>query len=370
MIKVKVLIADDSVVYRSQIKASLADVDWIEVVGTASNGRLALEKLQQTSADVLILDLEMPEMDGLATLRAMEGKGFKCKVLVFSSISQVGSEKTLEALRLGASDFITKPDSASAQNQILGNENPAVKIKSALEPKIRALFPQGGNKQEFVTQKKEPVFAQISNAIWDLWNPKIVVIGSSTGGPTVLEKIFSVVRGPLKCPVLITQHMPPIFTATLAARLEKLSGIPACEAKHGDRLDKNCIFIAPGNYHMVLSGTSANPMIHLNQDPLVNSVRPAVDPLFESAAALYKDGVLGIVLTGMGADGKVGSEYIKKNSGVVVIQNEASCIVFGMPGAVFECGAFDKIMDPAEITAMLGEKVFAGSSKLPERKAI
>lgn len=368
--KIKVLITDDSVVYRSQIRASLADIDWIEVVGAASNGRLALEKMQQVPVDLLILDIEMPEMDGLATLREMNQKGYKAKVLVFSSISKVGSEKTLEALRLGASDFITKPDHASAKDQVLNGENPAHKIKAALEPRIRALFPLERPTTSKSAQGLSAKSGSYSKVIWDLWNPKIVVIGSSTGGPTVLEKIFSGVKGPLKCPVLITQHMPPIFTATLASRIERLCGVPTQEAKHGSRIDKNTIYVAPGNFHMVLSGTQDNATVVLNQDPLVNSVRPAVDPLFESAASIFKDVVLGIVLTGMGADGKVGSEHIKKNFGAVVIQSESSCVVFGMPGAVYESQAYDKIMDPDQIIEMLNEKVFAGVINSTVMKAI
>jgi two-component system chemotaxis response regulator CheB len=368
--KIKVLITDDSVVYRSQIRASLADLDWIEVVGAASNGRLALEKMQQMPVDLLILDLEMPEMDGITTLREINQKGFKVKVLVFSSVSQVGSEKTLEALKLGACDFITKPDSTSAQNQMLNGENPSVKIKAALEPRIRALFPSLEQTSAGTEKKSEIKTGSYSAVIWDLWTPKIVVLGSSTGGPTVLEKIFGGLRGPLKCPVLITQHMPPIFTATLASRIEKLCGVPTQEAKHGTRLDKNSIFVAPGNYHMVLSGTNDNATILLNQDPLVNSVRPAVDPLFETASSIFKEGVLGVVLTGMGADGKVGCENIKKKSGAVVIQNEASCVVYGMPRAVYESGAYDKIMNPEEIIQMLNEKVFAGGLSSSLNKAI
>lgn len=364
------MITDDSVVYRSQIRASLADLDWIEVVGAASNGRLALEKMQQTAVDLLILDLEMPEMDGIATLKEINQKAYKCKVLVFSSTSQAGSEKTLEALRLGASDFITKPDSISAKDQVLNGENPSHKIKAALEPRIRALFPISAPGSAVTVTGSALNGRSYGKVIWDLWTPKLVVIGSSTGGPTVLEKIFGGVKGPLKCPVLITQHMPPVFTATLAARIEKLCGIHTQEAKHGARLDKNTILVAPGNYHMILSGTKEAATVLLNQNPLVNSVRPAVDPLFETAASIFKEGVLGIVLTGMGADGKVGAEHIKKNSGAVVIQNELSCIVYGMPRAVHESGAFDKIMDPEEIIQMLTEKVFAGVLNTSIKKAI
>jgi two-component system chemotaxis response regulator CheB len=224
--KINVLIADDSVVYRSQIREALKDIPQIEVAGAASNGRLALERLSQVSCDLLVLDLEMPEMDGIETLKHIQSKKFNCKVLVFSSASKRGSEITMEALRLGASDFITKPDGTA-----LTEGGPAKTIQNLLLPKIKALFPEGWRGEENIPTKSS--VSKFPDVIWSLFSPSIVVIGSSTGGPTVLEYIFSNLSGPLKCPVVIVQHMPPIFTATLAERISKLCGIPAKEAAHG-----------------------------------------------------------------------------------------------------------------------------------------
>ncbi len=366
MDKIKVLIADDSVVYRSQIKMALSNLAWVEVTGVAANGKLALDRMQQAPVDLLILDLEMPEMDGIQTLKELAARNMKCKVLVFSSSSKRGAEITFEALRLGASDFIAKPGaedgSAHATDVAVLSSNPSLKIQSLLEPKMAALFPlvlkTTAAKPE--APKAGATGSKYPNIIWELFNPQVIVIGSSTGGPTVLETIFSKLQGPLKIPILITQHMPPVFTAALAERLQRTNGIPTVEATHGMPLEPNKIYIAPGNFHMKLMGSKDRTSIILNQEPLINSVRPAVDPLFEDAARIFKERCLAFVLTGMGADGKVGAEKVKENGGGVIIQNEASCVVFGMPGAVMASGAYDKVFTPAEITQILQEKAGSG----------
>ena len=354
---IKVLIVDDSVIYRSQIKAALIQMPWIEVMGAASNGKIALEKLEQIPVDLVILDLEMPEIDGIQTLKEIKRRGFHCKVLVFSSASKSGTEITFEALRNGASDFIPKPNGTSLEQRDLEQSTgPSEIIHQLLKPRILAIFPELYQSKKITVAESESKTAPYAKTIWDLFKPKVVVIGSSTGGPTVLEKIFSELTSPLSCPILITQHMPPIFTATLAERIGKLSGIKTYEAHDGQILE-NAIYVAPGNFHMTLTGEKGALRIQLDQGPLVNSVRPAVDPLFESASKIFKEQCLGIVLTGMGADGRVGSEKIKQLGGTVIIQNEASCIVFGMPGAVYLAQAFDKIMNPDEIICALTEKV-------------
>ena len=354
MKKIRVLIADDSVIYRSQIKEALENMSRVEVVATASNGRFALERLTQTSADLLVLDLEMPEMDGIQTLTELKKKGFSCKVLVFSSTSQHGAKITLEALRLGASDFIPKPGPNSSLSESDSSLSPSQRIKSVLEPKIYALFPETSAKEVILSKPSTAVSYQKVSI--ERMKPKIIVIGSSTGGPTVLEKIFSGLTSPIGCPIVITQHMPPVFTAALANRLKEVSGIPACEATHGMKLENNHIYIAPGDYHMRLQGSQEAVTLVLDQGPLINWVRPAVDPLFASAAEIFKGSCLSFVLTGMGSDGKVGAEVIKQHGGAVIIQSEKSCVVFGMPGAVYSSGAYDRICEPSEITTLINEK--------------
>lgn len=362
MRKIRILVTDDSVLYRSQIRAALSNVADFELAGTASNGRIACDLLGQSKIDLLILDLEMPEMDGLATLEEMSARGLtETKVIVFSSSSKRGAEVTLQALLLGASDFVMKPG-ASPTEVIASGESPSDRIRHLLEPKIRALFHLAAEPVvPLAATTVAAAQAQPSLAyrpfMWDLFRPKLVVIGSSTGGPTVLETIFSQVKGQPLCPILITQHMPPIFTATLAERLQKISGIPAREAIDGEPLSQNRIYVAPGDFHLTVEGVRDVATLRLTKGPQENFVRPAVDPLFRTAAQVYGDRCLAFVLTGMGADGKLGAEAIKLAGGAVVIQKKETCVVFGMPGAVYEAGAFDKILSPEEIVELLKEKV-------------
>ncbi|MGZ3768341.1 MAG: chemotaxis-specific protein-glutamate methyltransferase CheB [Bdellovibrio sp.] len=355
MKKIKVIIADASVVYRSQIKAALQDISWLEVIAVASNGKLALERYSAHPADLLILGMEMPEMNGLQTLEELKKRGELCKVMIFSSPTKDDMDAALEAMHLGADDFITKP--AGSEEFHDQDMNPTEKIRLVLEPRINCLFPQHSETHvQPLTNPEHFCPSSFPRISWDLFKPKIVVIGSSTGGPTVLENIFSSLKTPVHCPIVIVQHMPPVFTKTFAERLEKLSGIKTFEANHGMLLEDNCIYVAPGDYHLRLNEKYGSVHIALDQGPLINSVRPAVDPLFSSAASIYKDHCLGILLTGMGTDGKEGAVSIKQNRGAVVIQEEKSCVVFGMPGAVFASGAYDRIATPKDIVDILREK--------------
>lgn len=366
MKKIKVLIADDSIVYRSQIRSALSTINVIETIGVASNGRLAIQHLQDSHYDLLILDMEMPEMDGLQTLREMQNRNFKTKIIVFSSTSKRGAESTLEALRLGACDFLTKPDGQFSTNVSIATTSPAEAIKSILEPKIQSLFSTSySENQKFVSTNKQnstPV-TPYPTIILDLLKPRAVLIGCSTGGPSVLEQIFANIYSVFQFPIFIVQHMPPLFTASLAKRLGKISGIQVKEAEHGETVKNNTVYIAPGDFHMSLTGTSENVTIKLDQQPLINFVRPAVDPLFQSASEIYKDKVLGIILTGMGQDGLIGCQAVKSKGGAVLIQDKESSVVYGMPGAVNDAGAYDKILSPDQISLFLKEKMdFQGST--------
>ena len=321
------------------------------MVAALPNGRLAIERMADSMPDLLILDMEMPEMDGIQTLKEMKRRGWTCPALVFSSLSKRGAEITLEALNLGAKDFVTKPNNENAGD----GRSPVDKIRSLLVPKLEELFPAyvHGRPSEPTQATEKEAFHQ---ANWDLLNPQIVVIGSSTGGPTVLEKIFSGIVVPLSCPVVIAQHMPPVFTASFAERLSKIAGITVTEARHGEVLEKNHVYIAPGDHHLRLHGTRERAVISLDQGPLIHSVRPAVDPLFQTAAEIFGPRCLGFILTGMGFDGCDGAVSIKQQGGAIVIQSKESCVVFGMPGAVFGVGAYDRIAAPDEIIAFINEK--------------
>lgn len=346
MEKVDVLIVDDSVVYRSQIKAALEGTPWLHIQGTAANGKIALDKISQSRPQLLILDLEMPELDGLETLKELKARGLQIKTLVFSSVSKRGAEITLEALKLGAADFIAKPNTGASPG-----DSPQARIREILLPKVEALFRTQAN-------RSHPLDTQVVQfkSTWQQIKPEILLIGSSTGGPTAIEALFAKMNFKLDVPILIAQHMPPVFTASFAERLGRVSGLRSFEAKDGMPVEANTIYVAPGDFHMRLVGKKAGLRIALDQGPQLHFVRPAVDPLFVSAAEIFGSDCLALVLTGMGEDGKQGAISIKKNGGAVVIQNKESCVVFGMPGAIHAVGAYDKMGNIDEIVELLRQK--------------
>ena len=249
---------------------------------------------------------------------------------MFSSLTFDGAEKTLEAMKLGAFDFVTKPKTDDT------NISPSNKIRDCLLPKILSLCEVPGQRSSAFQAKREQAAFQ-----WGLFFPEVLVIASSTGGPNALVDYFSMLKDPLPFPILVTQHMPPLFTASLAERIGVHSNKVSKEAIHGEILRPNQIYIAPGDYHLSIVGDKKSPKIHLDQGPTRNYVRPCADYLFESAANVFGKNTLGIVFTGMGRDGADGAAAIKSKRGAVLIQNEESCVVFGMPGAVCSEGNFD-----------------------------
>ncbi|MFP5457360.1 MAG: chemotaxis-specific protein-glutamate methyltransferase CheB [Bacteriovoracia bacterium] len=342
MKKIKLMIVDDSVLFRSQIQQALKDCPEIEVVALASNGKIAIEKLQTQEIDILTLDLEMPVLDGMGTLTEMKQLGLKQKVVLFSSQSRAGAIKTLEAMQVGATDFVAKPmpDASTL--------TPAEKIKQALYPKITSLFPDLSTPAASAPVRSVTKASSIP-VIWEAFRPEVLVIASSTGGPNALTEFFSKMSAPVPYPILIAQHMPPVFTASLAERIGKVCGKVAREAVHGEVLVPNQIYVAPGDFHMKLTGTKQKPVISLDQGPQRNFVRPCADHLFETATDIYGRNTLGIVFTGMGRDGATGAQYVKDKNGVILIQSQETCVVFGMPGAVHELGAYDYTGSPDQL---------------------
>lgn len=350
----RVLVVDDSVVFRSQIKAALSGAESVEVAGTASNGKIALQKLENESFDLVTLDMEMPELDGIATLKEIRKKDLKTRVVVFSSHTRAGSEKTLEALACGADDFVTKPSGKDV------NINTAAdKIRQELLPKVlqfRNVFePKPTVKKTEPSKLKER--SHLSETLikknLDFFRPSVVLIGSSTGGPAAVEEVLAGLEGPLRCPILIAQHMPPVFTTAFAKRIESVSGVPASEAKDGEVIQENRIYVAPGDYHMKVKKLNEKMTLMLDQGPLVHSVRPAVDHLFMSASEVYGALTMAFVLTGMGGDGGPGCGKVKDVGGGVMIQDKESCVVWGMPRAVFEAQAYDRIGNLSKIKQMI-----------------
>lgn len=347
----KILIVDDSVVFRTQITNALAAVPGVEIVGTASNGRIALQRISQQPVELMTLDMEMPELDGMETLKILRAQNKDIKVIVFSSQTVRGAEKALEALRAGADDVVAKP---SGDN--LNFETALDAVKTALVPKVLQFMEkktEASTPRESLSQKptiSEPIkpegsFNDQKKLDLRTTNPKAIVIASSTGGPTALEAIFSKIPGPYKIPVLIAQHMPPVFTQILAKRIGDLTGVPSREAVHGEAIQPNNIYFAPGDYHLRIQKMNSFYFTHLAKDDLRNSVRPSADYLFESAAETYQKNLLGVILTGMGEDGKDGAKAIKRAEGGILLQNKESCTVYGMPRAAFDAGAYDQTSD-------------------------
>jgi two-component system chemotaxis response regulator CheB len=363
----RVLIVDDSVVFRSQIKAALDGTQDIVVVASAANGKIGLERLEQEKIDVVILDLEMPEMDGLAMLNAMRKKGLKQKVIVFSAANSKDIDHTLEALRAGASDFIIKPISNGSFEQTLEG------VKRQLVPKILQFKAQNiliTNETQLKNSEVDKILPELVNAnpkntplfknpplrIYDGFKPKVIAIGASTGGPPAIEKIFFQLKEvTLRIPIFLVQHLPSKFTEAFAKRLQDIALLPVHEAIHDEIVQPGHVYVAPGDYHMTLeeSFDKQHVKIKLDQGPKRNSVRPAVDPLFESIANIYANKCAAFVLTGMGEDGKEGAQVIKSVHGHVIIQDETSSTVWGMPGAIYSVGAYDMMKNLDECAKYL-----------------
>ena len=355
MKKLKCFVVDDSVLYRTQVRNALESMSFCEVVCTAADGKFAISKIPNNESDLMVLDLEMPEMDGLETLKQLKQMNYQGKIIMFASSTQRSADVTLEALSLGASDFVAKPGADGK------GESPAEKIRHALEGKIKALFPELSNIVQLPVTKSNSDYEKV---IWDLMKPKILVIGSSTGGPTALEKIFRHIRGDFNCPVVITQHMPPVFTNSFAKRLDGLVNATVIEAKDGLLLQPNHIYVAPGGYHLALTGKKNFTKTKIIDGEKINSIKPSVDPLFQTAAEIYGENCLGLILTGMGSDGLNGCIEVKNKGGAIYIQDKESCAVWGMPACVHREGAYDKMGNLNQIIDMLHDKVITNVKSL------
>ncbi len=360
--KLRIMIVDDSMLIRSIVGGWLRAAPDLEVVATHANGRRAVDDVAKSRPDVVVLDLEMPEMDGLTALPLILERAPGTVVLVASSLTRRGAEISLRALTRGAADYLAKPEAVQGQSG-------AEPFRDELLAKIRALgrrarpapAVRSSARKAVAVAATVPARAKPPVKL-RAYNPGPVtalVIGSSTGGPQALNKLFTAI-GPAigHLPVLVTQHMPPTFTAILAEHVARAAGRPAAEGQHGELIRPGRVYVAPGGRHMVVGGSAGAPCIQLTDDPPVNFCRPAVDVLFDSASALFRSGVLGVVLTGMGADGARGATTIAGAGGNVLAQDEATSVVWGMPGAVVAAGAAFEVLPIDEIgpkvTRMLG----------------
>jgi two-component system chemotaxis response regulator CheB len=348
----RLLIVDDSVVFRSQIKSAVDSSLQVDYLATAANGKIALQKLEQEKFDAMTLDMEMPEMNGMETLKEIKARNIPVKVVVFAAHDKRGASSAMEALRLGAIDVVSKPDGSHTSF-----EDALEHVKSQLIPILREVeiglaSPTSQKVPDAVSpeldRSAKTMFPSIQSqqypkVLVESFRPKAVVIGCSTGGPNALEVVFEYIRAPITIPILIVQHMPPVFTASLAERLASITGIESAEGRHGEVVRDGRIYVAPGDFHMGLAVAPGSVTIKISQGAKRCNVRPAVDVLFEDAASIYEHQLGGIILTGMGEDGMLGCRAIKQRGGGVVIQDKESSVVWGMPGAVHAAGAFDKV---------------------------
>ena len=350
MKRIGVLVVDDSVVIRRLVSDALSADPDIHVLGTAPNGKVALDKLDQLSPDVVTLDIEMPVMDGLETLRRLRRDRPRLPVVMFSTLTERGGSATLEALALGSSDYVTKPSNVGSVSQALES------VRSQLIPKIKALC--GRSSAGAPTPPSPAAAPPVRVRDRAPSRVELLVIASSTGGPEALEKVLPALPADLPVPVLIVQHMPAVFTRLLAERLDRRSPLDVREAADGMALRPGQVLVAAGEHHLVAERRGAQVCARLTQDPPENFCRPAADPTFRSVAATYGAGVLAVVLTGMGQDGRRGAEVIRAAGGQVFAQDAATSVVWGMPGAVTTAGLADRVLP---VTAVGPEVVAAVS---------
>lgn len=378
--RARVLITDDAVVVRRLVSDVLGSVPTIDVVGTAPNGRIALQKIPQLSPDIVILDVEMPDMDGIATLVAIREAHPHLPVVMFSTLTERGASITLEALMRGANDYVTKPANVGSVAEAME------RVRAELVPRIHALCGIADPDEPARPTVVSPLDARrirravggTSNRLGATEDPRatppqrtaplgpparvdLVVIGVSTGGPNALANLIPSLPGDLPVPVLIVQHMPPMFTRLLAERLDNHSALSVREAAGGEVLAPGQCWIAPGDRHLEVTGdTTSGLRLALHDGPRENSCRPAVDVLFRSAAAAMGRNVLGVVMTGMGHDGLRGSEDLTTAGARVVVQDEASSVVWGMPGAVVGAGLADEVLPLDQIGTAIRRRVATG----------
>src|SRR6056297_3192894 len=348
MPKTRVLVVDDAVVVRRLVSDALSSAPGIEVAGTAPNGRIALSKIPQVNPDIVTLDVEMPIMDGIETLTAIRKSYPDLPVIMFSTLTERGTKVTMEALLLGANDYVTKPANVG------GVQEAVIAIREELVPKIHALCgnvglaaTSGAAAQASRVAARRPAAAKpppkrprtTTTAPID-----VVVFGVSTGGPNALADVLPALPGDLGVPVVIVQHMPPMFTKLLAERLNNYCRLPVREARQGTLILPDQIYIAPGDHHLELRQRGPGVVAALTKDPPENSCRPAADVLFRTAAKVYGAGCLGVVLTGMGYDARRGAQHIVEVGGHVMAQDQATSVVWGMPGAVVEDGTADEVL--------------------------
>ncbi|HTW25966.1 MAG TPA: chemotaxis response regulator protein-glutamate methylesterase [Acetobacteraceae bacterium] len=352
------MICDDSGVIRAAIARMLDGEPGLSVVARVTNGRQALEELARQSRpglpgiDVVVLDIEMPEMDGMTALPLLLKAAPDLRVIMASTLTTQGADIALRALRLGAADYVPKPSAAT----LFGDQN----FRRELVAKIKGLARLRHRAVQRATVA-EPVARVASTRPAPARRPRLLAIGSSTGGPQALFTLVQGLGNRLPVPVVLTQHMPPTFTAMLADHLARLNALPCAEAKDGERLAPGRIYVAPGDRHLLIRGRAGDALqAQLSTDPPENFCRPAVDPMLRSAAEACEGRVLVVMLTGMGHDGLAGTRSIVAAGGAALAQDEATSVVWGMPGAIARAGLCHAVLPLPRIAPRVLELIGSG----------
>jgi len=346
MKKAKVLVVDDAMLIRRMVTDVLAADPSIEVIGEAPNGRIALQKIDQLGPDLVTLDVEMPEMNGLQTLKAIRKTHPRLPVIMFSAVTERGAADTLEALHYGASDYVTKPASA-------GKETAQARIREDLVPKIKSLCRVMTGVQALKSLSARPPAAFTLRPLGSSISADIVAISLSTGGPAAMGEIASKLPGDLRVPIVVVPHMAPMFTRFFAERLATQTRLKVVEPANGDAIQGGAIYVAPGDFHLTVERRDGVMRAALDQSAPLHSHRPAADVLFRSIAEAYGSRALGLVLTGMGQDGVKGCEHITAAGGRVIVQDEATSVVWEMAGLVAKAGFADAVLPIGDIAGEL-----------------
>ena len=350
----RVMVVDDSAVIRGLLTRFLEADPEISVVASVSNGQMALDKLGRTDVEIVVLDIEMPVMDGMTALPLILKKKPGIQVLMASTLTRKNAEVSLRALSLGAADYVPKPSSTSEIHS-------ADAFKNELTAKVKALAEAGRSGRGraprpatagLVAPARKSLSSPpgpISLCRQPIQRPDLIAIGSSTGGPQALFKVLGDLGGSVPQPILVTQHMPPTFTSLLAGHISKVSNAPCSEAKDGESIRPGQIYLAPGDYHMIAERGKSGNVLRLTQTERENYCRPAVDPMLRSLIPLYRSRLLVIILTGMGSDGCKGAQAVATAGGSVIAQDEETSIVWGMPGAVTTAGVCSAVLPLSDI---------------------
>ncbi len=337
------MVVDDSAIVRGLIIQMLEKKPDIQIVARAANGEVAVAELGRTEVDVIVLDLEMPVMDGMTALPVLLAKRPGVQIVVASTLSRRNARISLEALQQGAADYVPKPETGGLVN--------AEEFERELVSKVIALGRRGGARVQTPSRPPVAAVARRTSTV----RPGIIAIGGSTGAPPVLLQLMAGLKEAVTQPIIITQHMPATFTALLAEQLERAGGRPCAEGRDGEPILAGRAYVAPGGFHMTVGRSGVTPVIRLNQDAPEHFCRPAVDPMLRSAAEVYGNRVLAVILTGMGADGAEGCRITAQAGGRFAVQDEASSAVWGMPGAAAKTGLAEAILPAQSIANWIKE---------------